>query len=181
MDIPRMDAADQELCYKPLGKEDFLKIAQEIELGQDVREWPASIIQEFASEHPYAFQGSAPEIEFEKVDEKTGTAFGAIILRKPYQVNGLGGPKERLEQEPEKVAVPVVIEDFHLKPFEVFIRGEKVMPLTETRFAEASAGSSIANGLDPMFQPSPTFIDKMTPPTVGYLGNMYGKIGRAHV
>lgn len=174
MDIPRMDSADKELCYKPLGNDDFLKTAQEIELGQDVREWPASILQEFASEHPYAFQGTAPETEFEKVDEKTGTAFGAIILRKPYQVNGLGGPKERLENEPEKVAVPIIIENYHLKPFEVFIRGEKVMPLTEGRFSEAGAGSSIANGLDPMFQPSPVFIDKMIPPTVGYLGNMYG-------
>jgi hypothetical protein len=174
MDIPRKDATDQELVYRPYGDGDFEKVAQEIELGQDVREWPATILQEFASEHPYAFQVSAPEIEFERIDEKSGTAFGAIILRKPYQTNGLGGPGERLEAEPEKVAVPVIIEAFHLKPFHVFIRGEKVMPLTETRFAEASAGSSIANGLDPMFQPSPTFSDKMMPPTVGYLGNLYG-------
>jgi hypothetical protein len=174
MDIARKDALNQELVYRPYGNDDFEKVAQEIELGQDVREWPATILQEFASEHPYAFQTTAPEIEFERIDEKSGTAFGAIILRKPYQTQGLGGAGERLEQEPEKVAVPVIIESFHLKPFHVFIRGEKIMPLTEARFAEASSGSSIANGLDPSFQPSPTFSDKMMPPTVGYLGNLYG-------
>jgi hypothetical protein len=173
-EIPRRDAANQELSYAPYTNGDFPKIAQESELSQDIRDWPATILQEFASQHPYAFQATAPEIEFEKIDEKTGTAFGAIILRKPYQVTGLGSPRERLEQEPEKVAVPVIIENFRLKPFEIFIRGEKVQPLTETRFAETNGVQGIANGLDPYFQPSPLFLDKMIPPTVGYLGNLYG-------
>lgn len=174
MDIARKDAADSQLFYEPYGAADFEKVANDVELSQDVRDWPPAILQEFASEHAYAFQASAPEIEFEKVDEKSGCAFGAIILRKPYQVTGLGGPQERLEQEPEKVAVPIIIESFRLKPFHIFIRGSKIMPLTEARFAEMNAGSPIANGLDPYFQPSPLFMDKMVPPTVGYLGNMYG-------
>lgn len=174
MDIPRSDVMNEALSYSPYTNKDFTKVAQEIELAQDVREWPASILQEFASEHPYAFQNSAPEIEFEKIDEKSGCAFGAIILRKPFQVTGLGGQRERLESEPEKVAVPIIVEEFKLKPFEIFIRGEKVMPLTENRFGEGQAGSPIAAGLDPYFQPSPLFLDKMMPPTVGYLGNLYG-------
>lgn len=179
MDILRKDAANTQLYYEPYGKGDFEKTAQEVELSQDVRDWPAAILNEFASEHPYAFQATAPEIEFEKVDEKTGCAFGAIILRKPYQVSGLAGPRERLETEPEKVAVPIIVENFKLKPFEIFIRGDKVMPLTETRFAEMNAGSPVANGLDPYFQPSPLFLDKMIPPTVGYLGNLYGNYSLA--
>jgi hypothetical protein len=174
MDIPRKDAANSQLYYEPYGAADFEKTAQDLELSQDVRDWPPAILQEFASAHAYAFQATAPEIEFEKIDEKTGCAFGAIILRKPYQVTGLGGPQERLEQEPEKVAVPIIVEGFRLKPFHIFIRGDKVMPLTETRFAEASGGSPIANGIDPYFQPSPMFMDKMMPTNVGYLGNMYG-------
>jgi hypothetical protein len=174
MDIPRKDAADSQLFYTPYGEDDFEKIAQDLELSQDVRDWPPAILQEFASSHAYAFQATAPEIEFEKIDEKTGCAFGAIILRKPYQVTGIGGPSERLEQEPEKVAVPIIIEGFRLKPFHIFIRGDKVLPLTETRFAESAAGSPIANGVDPYFQPSPLFMDKMVPSNVGYLGNMYG-------
>jgi hypothetical protein len=174
MDIMRKDAADSQLYYEPYGAADFEKTAADIELSQDVRDWPPAILQEFASEHAYAFQASAPEIEFEKVDEKTGTAFGAIILRKPYQVTGLAGPNERLEQEPEKVAVPIIIEAFRLKPFHIFIRGSKIMPLTEARFNEMNAGSPVANGIDPYFQPSPMFMDKMMPTNVGYLGNMYG-------
>lgn len=174
LDIPRNDAKSEKLSYSPYTNGDFTKVAQEIELAQDVREWPAVILQEFASEHPYAFQNTAPEIEFEKIDEKAGCAFGAIILRKPYQVTGLGGPRERLEQEPEKVAVPIIVENFKLKPFEIFIRGDKVVPLTENRFGEMASGSPIANGIDPYFQPSPLFLDKMMPPTVGYLGNLYG-------
>lgn len=173
VDLPRMDAQNKALFYTPYGPADFEKDAQEQKLSQDVREWPALILQAFASQHPYAFQSTAPEIEFEKIDEQSGSAFGAIILRKPYQVSGYG-PQERLEVEPEKVAVPIIIEAFRLKPFHVFIHGEKVMPLTETRFAEMGAGSPIARGLDPYHVPSPTFIDKMVPPTVGYLGNLYG-------
>jgi len=174
MDIPRRDAKDEELSYRPYGRGDFPKTAQDAQLPQNVQEWPAAIIQAFASQHPYAYAGTAPEIEFEKVDEKSGTAFGAIILRKPYQVTGYGSPRERLEQEPEKIAVPVIIEAFRLKPFEIFIRGEQILPLTQNRFAEAQEGSGVANGLDPYFQPSPLFVDKMIPPTVGYLGNLYG-------
>lgn len=174
MDIPRKDRLNQALYYEPYGTRDFSKVAQEATLPNQVAQWPAVILNEFASQHPYAFQASAPEIEFEKVDERRGSAFGAIILRKPYQVTGLGSPPERLEQEPEKVAVPIIIDNFKLKPFEIFIRGEKVMPLTQGRFAEMGAGSPVAAGLDPYFQPSPLFLDKMIPPTVGYLGNLYG-------
>lgn len=174
MDIPRHDAADEALYYEPYTNKDFPKTAQESQLPQNVQEWPALIIQAFASQHPYAYTGSAPEIEFEKVDERSGCAFGALVLRKPYQVTGYGSPRERLEQEPERVAVPVIVENFKLKPFEIFIRGEQVLPLTQTRFAETQQGSGIANGLDPYFQPSPLFVDKMIPPTVGYLGNLYG-------
>lgn len=168
------EGPDAPLEYRPYGPADFEKTGQEVELSQDVREWPAVILQEFASEHPYAYQASAPEIEFEKIDEKTGSAFGAIILRKPYQVTGLGSPQERLESEPQKVAVPIVVEGFLLKPFEVFIHGEKVGALTENRFSEAMGSAQVASGLDPYFQPSPLFLDKMIPPTVGYLGNLYG-------
>lgn len=174
MEIPRNDAAGAELYYKPYTNADFEKVGQEVTLPQNIQEWPAQIIQAFASQHSYAYAGSAPELEFEKVDERSGTAFGAIILRKPYQVTGLGGPRERLEQEPEKVAVPVIIENFRMKPFEIFIKGEQILPLTQTRFAETQEGSGIANGIDPYFQPSPLFVDKMIPPTVGYLGNLYG-------
>jgi hypothetical protein len=172
--IDPKEGSDAPLEYRAYGPSDFEKNGQELQLDQDVRSWPAQILQEFASEHPYAYQATAPEIEFEKIDEKTGHAFGAIVLRKPYQVNGMGSGQERLEAEPEKVAVPVVIEAFLLKPFEVFIHGEKVAALTETRFAEAMGSSQVANGLDPNFQPSPLFMDKMIPPTVGYLGNLYG-------
>ncbi len=172
--IDPKESSDAPLEYRPYGPRDFEKTGQELQLDQDVRSWPAQILQEFASEHPYAYQATAPEIEFEKIDEKTGCAFGAIVLRKPYQVNGMGGGQERLETEPEKVAVPVVIENFLLKPFEVFIHGEKVGALTEGRFSEAMGSSQVANGLDPNFQPSPLFMDKMLPPTVGYLGNLYG-------
>src|SRR3990172_4507268 len=111
-EIARKDVDNKQLFYQPYSNEDFEKVAQESELDADIRMWPATILQEFASQHPYAFQATAPEIEFEKIDEKTGSAFGAIILRKPYQVTGLGSPRERLEQEPEKVAVPVIIENF---------------------------------------------------------------------
>lgn len=172
--FPTDEPKGEKLSYSPYTNKDFTKTAQEIELSQDVRDWPAAIITEFASQHPYAFQQSAPEIEFEKIDEKTGSAFGAVILRKPYQVPASAGPRERLETEPEKVAVPVIVEEWHLKPFEIFIRGDKVIPLTENRFAEMNAGSPVANGIDPYFQPSPLFLDKMIPPTVGYLGNLYG-------
>lgn len=173
--FPLGDEPGEKLSYHPYTKDDFDKVAQSIELSSDVRDWPSQILTEFASEHPYAFRASAPEIEFEKIDDKTGCAFGAIILRKPFQVTGLSGPRERLEQEPEKTAVPIVIENFQLQPFEIFIRGDKVIPLTENRFAEGQAGSPVANGLDPYFQPSPMFMDKMAPPSVAYLGNMYNQ------
>jgi hypothetical protein len=174
MEILRKDANNESLSYSPYTSADFEKSATEVDLSQDIRDWPATILQEFASEHPYAYQQTSPEIEFEKIDEKTGSAFGAIVLRKPYQVTGLAQPRERLEQEPEKVAVPVIVENFKLKSFEVFIRGEEVLPLTQNRYMEAGAGGGVAKGMDPYFQPSPLFLDKMIPPTVGYLGNLYG-------
>lgn len=165
---------DDPLEYRAYGPADFEKAANELKLDADVRSWPVQILQEFAAQHPYAYSVSAPEIEFEKIDENAGCAFGAIVLRKPYQVTGLGSPQERLETEPKKLAVPIVVENFILKPFEVFIHGEQVCALTEMRFAEATGSSPVASGLDPYFQPSPLFLDKMIPPTVGYLGNLYG-------
>ncbi len=173
--FPLGNETGEKLSYRAYTNQDFEKSAQSIEVSSDVRDWPSQILTEFASEHPYAFRASAPEIEFEKIDEKSGCAFGAIILRKPFQVTGLSGPRERLEQEPEKTAVPIIIENFQLQPFEIFIRGDKVIPLTENRFAEGQAGSPVATGLDPYFQPSPMFMDKMAPPSVAYLGNMYNQ------
>lgn len=162
------------LVYKPLGGEDFAKRASyDIELSRNVSEWPIEVIRHFAQAHPYAYVDQAANVEFQKVDEKEGHAFGAIIITSPYRVQGYEA-RERLEQEPGKIAVPVLIEKFQLKPFDVFVVGDKVLPLTEKRFMEAADSNQIASGLDPYAQASPLFIDKMMPPTVGYLGNMYG-------
>lgn len=168
------DWSNEPVYIEPYKAGDFEKKGQTVDVSQDIASWPPVILQELASRAPYAFQSSSPEIEFEKIDDKTGSAFGAVILRKPYQTPGLGGPRERLEVEPEKVAVPIVIEAFKLKPFEVFITGDRVMPLTENRYAEAVGTSRISTGIDPYQQGSPMFMDKMVPPAVGYLGNMYG-------
>lgn len=165
---------DSTLVYEPLGPEDFKKTAgYDIELSRNTSEWPMEITKHFAMSHPFAYVDKATNVEFQKMDDKTGNAFGAIIITLPYQTQGYEA-RERLQQEPQKIAVPVVIDNFQLRPFDVFIVGDKVLPLTEKRFGEASTTGKIAAGLDPYMQASPVFIDKMMPPTVGYLGNLYG-------
>lgn len=100
-------------------------------LSENVDNWPQELTSELMKQLPY-LSDYEMNVNLAKVDQQRGFAFGYADV---------SNKTERPEMEHQEaglphVRIPLVIEDRAVKPFSVFLDGEKVMPLNEDRVRE---------------------------------------------
>lgn len=115
-------------------------------LGETPENWPQELTSELMKQLPFLSDYDV-NVNLDRVDPQRGFAFGyADVANKT----------ERPEVEHEEsglphIRIPLIVMEKAVKPFSVFLDGEKVLPLTEERIREI------------LFNPS-TFDISATPP-----------------
>lgn len=97
-------------------------------LSTEVKQWSREIQTAFYEEYPF-FSNYPLAIDLIKKDSKRGYAFGKIMLKKDFEV-------------------PVVIEEFILKDFDVAMVNGDIVPFTRESVLELMNNSSAFKGLD---------------------------------
>lgn len=136
-------------------------------LPPNIQAWPSFVLQYLEEQAPYVFEGTKYNVEIEKMDAEKGAGFGSVTVsnhpaprqKGPGTMSPVEAPTTSGETgaEIKQVAVPVVIEDFHLYPMDVMVTKEgQYWPLTEQRYNEQ------------MFRPTP-YVGTETPSQQAYL------------
>ncbi len=110
-------------------KPKFEKIAMPVRLSQSPEAWQRDIAGEIYKQLPY-IGDYAVNVILDKVDAQRGFGFGSIHIS-----NKTDAPMPDQAEMPS-VRVPVVIRDYLMAPLDVFMDGEGVYPLTESRLRE---------------------------------------------
>ena len=100
-------------------------------LSENIDMWPQELTSELYKQLPFLSDYEV-NVNLAKVDPQRGFAFGYADV---------SNKTERPEVEHQEaglphIRIPLVIEDRAVKPFSVFLDGEKVMPMTEERIRE---------------------------------------------
>lgn len=100
-------------------------------LSENIDNWPQELTSELMKQLPY-LSDYEMNVNLAKVDPQRGFAFGYADVS-----NKTERPEvEHTEAGLPHVRIPLVVEDRAVKPFSVFLDGEKVMPLNEDRVRE---------------------------------------------
>lgn len=136
---------------------EFEKAGSAAHLGENPDDWGPKIISELHKQVPFISKYDS-RLEIDKLNPEQGYALGWIDVRNKSQRL----PVDEVEGNPVKHArVPVIVRDFQLQQFDVFLRDKRAFPLTEDRFTEA------------MFRPEVFDIAKKSPPTAAMSGGLY--------
>lgn len=165
-------------------------------LSDSPENWPVEVESELFKQLPFLTDYDVT-VNLEKVDAQRGYAFGYADL---------ANQTERPEVEHEEaglphIRIPLVIIDRAVKPFTVFLDGERTLPLTEDRIREilfnpttfdlSTTGPnnpSLANGSTPPNRSGPNALEKTSgwkdiakhPATTGAAGLAAGAVGGHH-
>lgn len=110
-------------------KPTFKKIAMPVRMSQSPEAWQRDIAGEIYKQMPY-IGDYAVNVILDRVDAQRGYGFGSVHLS-----NKTDAPMQDQTEQPS-VRVPVIIRDYLMAPLDVFMDGEGVYPLTETRLRE---------------------------------------------
>lgn len=110
-------------------KPKFDKLAMPVRLSQSPEAWQRDIAGEIYKQMPY-IGDYAVNVILDKVDAQRGFGFGSIHIS-----NKTDSPMPDQAEMPS-VRVPVVIRDYLMSSLDVFMDGEGVYPLTESRLRE---------------------------------------------
>lgn len=110
-------------------KPTFKKIAMPVKMSQSPEAWQRDIAGEIYKQLPYVGD-YAVNVILDRVDAQRGFGFGSVHLS-----NKTDSPMQDQTEQPS-VRVPVIIRDYLMAPLDVFMDGEGVYPLTETRLRE---------------------------------------------
>jgi hypothetical protein len=127
-------------------------------LSEAPENWPQELTSEIMKQLPYLSDYDV-SVNLDRVEPQRGFAFGYADV---------GNKTERPEMEHEEtgmphVRIPVVVIERAVKPFSVFLDGEKVMPLTEDRIRELLFNSQTFD-LSNSEPRDPSLIDAVMPP-----------------
>jgi len=86
-------------------------------LSEDVEIWPEEIVQKF-KERIADSEGLNMVVKFMKKDEENGTATGSIAV----------------SNEKKQATIPLIVKDFSLFPLDIFIAGNRLLPLNSDYF-----------------------------------------------
>ena len=86
-------------------------------LDSDADTWPEEIIQQLHEKIPQAASMSSM-VKFKRKDEENGVATGSVIIN----------------SSDNSVVVPIIVKDFALRPLDIMIAKNKILPLTPDYF-----------------------------------------------
>jgi hypothetical protein len=118
-----------ELFLDRVHKLSFEKIAMPVKLSDDAAAWQREIASEIFKQVPY-LGDYAVNIIVDRVDPERGFAFGSASV-----TNKSDAPMQEASQLPT-VRIPLIVKDRLLQPMDVFMDGEGVYPLSESRLRE---------------------------------------------
>jgi hypothetical protein len=100
-------------------------------LSENIDMWPQELTSELYKQLPFLSDYEV-NVNLAKVDPQRGYAFGYADISNKTERPEI----EHQEAGLPHIRIPLVIEDRAVKPFSIFLDGEKVMPLTEDRVRE---------------------------------------------
>jgi hypothetical protein len=104
----------------------FEKVAH-FELSPDPVNWPAEITRYIYEKRPFLSKFTT-RIRLDKVDDKAGYGYGAILVE-------------------EKLSIPLIIRDFELLPLDTYSQEDEFYPLNERRLDEVLMDTSMFSQL----------------------------------
>lgn len=111
----------------------FEKNAAIARLGENPDDWGPKIVSELHKQLPFISQYES-RLEMKELLPEQGYGLGFIDVRN----RTMKTPVDEVKGEPVKHArIPVIVKDFELQPFDLFMRDKQALPLTEERFTEA--------------------------------------------
>ncbi len=144
---------------------DFLKeAAYAARLGEQPDNWPQELSSELFKQLPFLSDYNV-NVNLDRVDPGRGFAFGYADI---------SNLTERPEVEHEEmgiphIRIPLIVQDRSVKPFSVFLNGEKVLPLTEERVRE-TLFSPATFDLSTAAPRDPSLIEPLMPPQRSGMG-----------
>lgn len=110
-------------------KLEFTKLSSPVALSDNPEAWQREVASEIFKQLPF-LGDYAVNVTIEKVSPERGYGLGWADVSSKSDA-----PTQEQETLP-KVKVPLIIKDRQLQPMDVFLDGETVLPLTETRLHE---------------------------------------------
>jgi hypothetical protein len=131
-----------DLFVKPLSELDFEKVAT-YSLPRNTAMWNQEILKILYEEYSWLnLEGAQPIIQYQGLDPDLGVAVGSISVvyePMPDKRERSKRAKSKVQDAPAPIIrIPLIINDFKLHPFDVFIAQDGTMqPLSPSRVAES--------------------------------------------
>lgn len=127
-------------------------------LSEEPQQWPQELTSDLFKQLPYLSDYDV-NVNLDRMDEERGFAFGYADVH---------NKTERPEVEHDEAGlphlrIPLVVEERQVKPFSVFMDGEKVLPLNEERIREHLFNPSTFD-LSTTAPSDPSLVEPLMPP-----------------
>lgn len=133
-------------------------------LSESPENWPQEINSDILKQLPFLSDYEL-QINLDRLDEQRGFAFGYADVH---------NRTERPEVEHEEaglphIRIPVIVSERQIKPFTVFLDGERVLPLTEDRLRESLFNPATFD-LSQTAPMDPSLVESLMPPNRSGIG-----------
>jgi len=139
----------------------------------DTSEWPRVIMSAVTQQCPYLADYEI-DVHLTNLDAAQGYGFGFVSVRNPTErsVKELAGNKPV-----NHLRVLLIIKDWQLYPFDIYMRGETACPLTEKRIREEMHMTETFDGAD-VPPPDKNIASDLFPPgyNSGFAGHLPGRV-----
>lgn len=133
-------------------------------LSENIENWPQELTSELYKQLPFLSDYEV-NVNLAKVDPQRGFAFGYADISNKTERPEI----EHQEAGLPHIRIPLVIEDRAVKPFSIFLDGEKVMPLTEDRIREILFNPGTFD-LSTSMPRDPSLVEPLMPPQRSGIG-----------
>ena len=133
-------------------------------LSDQPENWGQELTSELLKQCPY-LSDYLVNVVLDSVDPNRGFAFGFADVS-----NNTERPQtEHSEMGIPHVRIPLVVKDKRVKPFNVFLNGDKTLPLTEERFRQ-ELFNPLTFDISAMQPRDPSLVEAITPPVRSGIG-----------
>lgn len=133
-------------------------------LSENVENWPQELTSELYKQLPFLSDYEV-SVNLDKAEPQRGYAFGYADI-----ANKTERPEiEHTDAGLPHIRIPLVVQERAVKPFSVFLDGEKVLPLSEERVREVlfNPGTFDLSTKQPQ---DPSLVEQLQPPTRSGMG-----------
>lgn len=134
-------------------------------LSENVENWPQELTSELYKQLPFLSDYEV-SVNLDKAEPQRGFAFGYADISNKTERPEI----EHTDAGLPHIRIPLVVQERAVKPFSVFLDGEKVMPLSEERVREVlfNPGTFDLSTTQPK---DPSLVEQLQPPSRSGMGN----------